>query len=291
MKYIYESVIEAAISDFEGFFNPNAQFRVNYKTANINGPAKVTGNEKGSTLWFNTFGAQQPIESLDDVMFCLIILGHELAHYVNKHVSHKDQSKTDSIAIEGWADNFGARITFTLITFGSAVSEIIDNLTAVPFAKPVPFKFKQEIILKAIGRALLRIYETVYKNTDGSGQYLKSSQRVFTFLAGVTAFFYRLWGDLNEVWLFYVYKRLAFDTKLTDRAYDPHDKMAPDALFERMREIHIQIKGEERFITAGMHPNFLNLIGTSYVDDPEERERRKDRLREEFKRWEFKFEL
>jgi len=62
---------------------------------------------------------QERVQSVDDAMFFLIIIGHELAHYVNKHLAHTDESKIDSVAIEGWADFFGARIMFTLITYGN----------------------------------------------------------------------------------------------------------------------------------------------------------------------------
>jgi hypothetical protein len=289
MKHTYEHVIRSAISDFETFFTSVSNFKVNFELRNINLPAKIVGGTDGSVLLFDKFSAGNEIESLDDVMLILVIIGHELAHYVNKHNSHIDETKDDSISIEGWADYFGARVTFALITYGPNISKLIANLTAVPFAKPASFAWRQSLILGAMSRALLRAYEALYKPGDASGRYLKSDLRIYNFLAGVTSFFYRDSGELNEDLLLYVYKRLVFDNKLAEMVYDPREGFVCQDYFDRIRNIHVGIQGDgKKFITAGLKIEYWNLMGTSYIDDPAQRMRSKERISKQFQKWSFK---
>lgn len=288
MSFTYEHVIRSAIADFESFFTPRSNFKVNFELRNINEPAKVVGNKDGSILLFNKFSAAEHIRSLDDVMLCLLILGHELAHYVNRHNSHIDESKADSVAIEGWADYFGARVTFVLITYGPKISELLASLTSVPFARPAPFSWRQSLLLGAMGKALLRAHQTLYKPGDSSGRYLKSDLRTYSFLAGVTSFFYRESGDLKEDLLLYVLKKLSIDNNLAEKVYDPRVGFVDQEHFERTREIHIGIQGEgKRFITAGLRIEYWNLLGTGYVDDPGQRQRSRERIATEFRKWTF----
>lgn len=292
MAHTYEHVIRSAISDFETFFTPASNFRVNFELRNINAPAKIVGDKDGSILLFDKFGAGNEIESLDDVMLLLVIIGHELAHYVNKHNSHIDETKDDSISIEGWADYFGARVTFALITYGPSISKLIANLTAVPFAKPARFAWRQSLILGAMGRALLRAYEALYKPGDTSGRYLKSDLRIYNFLAGVTSFFYRDSGELNEDLLLHIYQRLSIDNKLAEIVYDPREGFVSQEYFDRIRNIHVGIQGNgKKFITAGLKMDYWNLLGTSYVDDPAQRLRSKERISKQFEKWSFEVKV
>lgn len=291
MSYTYEQVIKAVIEDFENLFSPDSGFKVNYKVESGNFLAKVSGNSKGDTLLFSKLLANQEVNSIDDIMFCLIIVGHELAHYVNRHNSHADESKLDSVAIEAWADFFGARIMFTLITHGALLQKKIANIMAIPFAKPMPVGPRQDLLLKACGRALLNAYESLYKQSDGNTKYPKSSIRVRTFVAGISSFFFRLFGSMREDWTIYVYKLVFLDTNLASITHDFTIYEEPDSLIERTLEIHKKIKGDEQFISLGLKQNYLDLVGTNYVDNKEERNRLMVNFRDEFKKWKLPIEI
>ena len=290
MNYTYEDVIGLAISDFENFYEPKFRFSVNFQFENSREIAKISGNAERSVIIFDKFSTGEKINSLDDVLLCILIVGHELAHYVNRHMSHIDKNKKDSVVIESWADYFGARITFTILTYGENISNLVAALTSVPFAKAAPFAWRQDYILRTMGRALLRAYETLYRPTDASGRYLKSPLRTYNFLAGVTSFFYRSMGQLNENWLFYVYKRMGCDGYLADTVYDPNVGFVEQEHFDRTRKIHVGIQGKgKRSITKGVKRIYRNLISTDYVDDPRKRYKAKERILSEFKEWKFKF--
>lgn len=291
MSYTYEAVIDAAMTDFEGFFYQESGFKIKYKFVDGNFFAKISGNTNGETILFSKYLADQKIFSIDDIMFCLIIIGHELAHYVNKHNSHKDTSNLNSVAIETWAEFFGARIMFTLITKGSAMFGKIENIIAVPFAKPAPAWMRQDILLKACGRALRRAYDSLYKQTDGSAKYPNSSIRVLTFIAGISSFFARLFGGMKEDWTLYVYKRVLFDNLLADATHNLAIDVEDESSFQRIVDIHIKIKGRQKFISLGLRAEHQNLIATNYSDNAQERDRRKAYFREEFKRWSFPIEI
>lgn len=292
MNYTYEDVIRLAISDFENFYEPKFRFSVNFQFENSREIAKISGNAERSVIIFDKFSTGEKISSLDDVLLCILIVGHELAHYVNRHMSHIDKNKKDSVAIESWADYFGARITFTILTYGESISNLVAALTSVPFAKAAPFAWRQDYILRAMGRSLLRAYETLYRPTDASGRYLKSPLRTCNFLAGVTSFFYRSMGELNENWLFYVYKRMGCDGYLADTIYDPNVEFVEQDHFNRTRKIHVGIQGKgKKFITKGVKGIYRNLISTDYTDDPRQRYKAKERIVSEFKEWKFKVEI
>jgi hypothetical protein len=287
MNLTYESSIQAAVTDFEALFTPASNFTVSYSIIGGSFYAKVVGDAQTHRLLFSRYLADQKVESIDDLMFGLIIVGHELAHYVNKHNSHNDESKLDSVALESWADYFGARIMFTLLTFGSTIDKIVDDLLAVPFCKPCTQGERQSLILRAVGRALRRTFDTLYKQTDGSAKYPKSDVRAQIFLAGVVSFFYRFFGDLKENWTLYVLKRTVIENGLAAASYDSQAQPVPDTFFERLREIHSRIKGPALFITAGLKLEYWNMVGTHYVDDESVRDQRRAHIQKELKKWNF----
>lgn len=53
----------------------------------------------------------------------------------------------------------------------------------------------------------------------------------------------------------------------------------------------MNIKGEKVFISAGMKEKYVNLIGTQYIDNGEDRRKRMDFFRSEFKKWKFDVEI
>lgn len=281
-----------AIADFEEFFEPSANFKVNFAFRNINQFATVSGNKDKSTILINNFSSSEKIKSLQDVMMCLIVIGHELAHYINRHNSHVDKTKADSVAIEGWADYFGARITFTLITYGVRITNLIEQLTAIPFSKPAPFAWRQNMVLSAMGQALIRAFDTLYKPGDGSGRYLTSDLRTYSFLGGVTSFFYRAYGELDENLLVPILKKLSIDSKLADHVYDPREGFVDQEHFDRTRNIHLEIQGKgQPSITGGLKLNYRNLLGTSYVDSPVQRMISKKRIENQLRAWKFKVDI
>lgn len=112
--------------------------------------------------------------------------------------------------------------------------------------------------------------------------------RVSTFSAGVTSFFYRYSGDLKESWAIYVYRRIIIDNGLANLTYSPDSKIEGESFFKNTNDIHIEIKGlKNTFITAGLKPSFVRLIGTDYDDDVNGRLRRKRRLKDIYSTWSF----
>ena len=283
----YKYLISTAISDLESFFKVDVGFKVPHKFETGNFIAKV---QRENVVFSEELG-NQPLQSIVDVIFCLIIVGHEFAHLLNMHNSHKDKSSSETSAIEAWADFFGARVTFTLLTYGNGVQEIVDSLIAVPFARPPTAGERQNLLLSSFGRGLLKAYQTLYQSSDGSKNYPHSSIRVLNVAAGISSFFFRYFNKLLENWTLYVFKKILINNKLAELAYNPQAEVDLEERVELIQKIHMDIKAEKVFISAGMKEEYVNLIGTHYSDNKEIQRKNMDFFKSEFKKWEFEVKI
>lgn len=98
------------------------------------------------------------VNDYSDLFYCLIIAGHELAHWANAHTKHLDKDDLDSKAIEMWADFFGTRLVFTAVARCKNVKAFINGILRTPAFDLVG----PDTLLREYGRALRRVYDTVF---------------------------------------------------------------------------------------------------------------------------------
>ena len=170
--------IEMAIKDFEDFFTTSFTIKRVYKDGVT---LKISGSGEDTTLIIPNDFAQMELTDDSDKFYALLLLGHELGHYINKHNHYTESQNEETRAIEMWADFFGTVIAMSLFILGG---QIVSQFSFKPNSD-------KENSLKAICGAFERIY-AIYKNGDGSNIYEHSSSRILTIVTGISSFLIRL---------------------------------------------------------------------------------------------------
>lgn len=274
MKLTGKEIAEIAFKDFENFFYYSSGFSIK-KEFNSQGlhHASLIGAGENTRIKFSEDFCNFEAKTLTDLYFVLIILCHEIAHYTNKHNNYTDKDKIDFTGIETWADYFGARIFMCIITFGKKTKGAMSA-----FDK----NWDQDVVLKAMGSALSDIYKLFINTSDA--RYPVPIERILTFNAGATSFFYRVYNELKPAWTIHVLTILLNESGLKDIAANhapDWDKQA--AISNRNSEIHKSIQSNNIAITKGLKPEFLSLLVTNYNLSEQEISRNKEKLQDEAK--------
>lgn len=263
-------VLEAFKSDIESFFYPDSGFVMN--TAVQGTRIRYMGNaEKGGVAISEDF-ANYEVDSLESMMFLLLVLGHEAAHLLNVHGGHRDESDDETRALEVWADFFGTKIAMVVMTIGERVQDMVASL---------PGGDKTGARVDAIGAAIGLLATTYFDTSDG--RYEPAPVRVATCVAGVMSAldtFWRLKGIDRDVGRslslqLRLYKAPAMKAQL-GRIDTPDRSQIP-----LIRRIHQAIQGNRASITGGMRPVPAEWLRTNYEGSEEER---MARLEREFER-------
>ena len=91
----------------------------------------------------------------------LIVLGHEAAHYLNRHNEHEDQSPVETRALEMWADFFGMKLALVAMTFGENLKNISAALPGWSSSDRRTDAVAEALaILSAVSYTHLRAHET-----------------------------------------------------------------------------------------------------------------------------------
>lgn len=255
-------VAEAIFKDVEGFYYHAAKFSIKKEfNSKSRHHVSLRGSGEQSRVALSKDFCEFDITSIGDLLSALIVISHEIAHYLNRHNDRQDRKEIDFTAIETWADFFGARIFMTAITFGKKSQYLIKRFIEV---------MHQDSVLPAVGRAIGDIYEKIYKhNTDA--RYPQAFERVLIFNAGTTSFFYRLFGEINPSWTIHVITTLLREAGFAERAgqHNPnwaeHDEIVKTASF-----IHREIQGDKASITHGLKPQYIPLLTTNYQITPDQ---------------------
>jgi hypothetical protein len=178
IKVRFFEVVEGALADFNNFFEPGSNPGITAITKDQREIAKAKGTDK---VLIARMAANEPVGTLPLFLFTLLVLGHEIAHCVNHHNRHQDRDARDSRALEQWADFFGVRVAFTLLSFGPFTTDAAASYgeVIIPYASPstIANAAKTDRLLRGFGEALAHAHASIYLETDAAPGYPNSADR------------------------------------------------------------------------------------------------------------------
>lgn len=147
-----EKLARLAAADFESFFHRDGKVSVPIYVERVHS-ARVRGTGPNSRIIITPDMAKDEIDGPDRLHLHLLILGHEIAHLVHRHVQEKPPETSDIRALEYWADFYGAKVMMTLVTCGGNISPIYKKYFPAERFDPA---------LRSMGAAVGTMVETVY---------------------------------------------------------------------------------------------------------------------------------
>lgn len=205
--------------------------------------------------------AREVVDDADRMFFHLLILCHELAHLVHRHLYAQDQETADYRALEYWADFYGAKLMLVLVTFGERCNNI--------FRSFFPGTHFFEAALESIGRAVGRLVETTYSDDS---RYPPKLLRVGLTSNGVTSFFRLNLVNPPSIWYFSVFKRIPASPPVKElMLFNPEDAELDLDPVERSRKWHREMQGDGIAITPWFKPAVVLYLHTSFDQTEEER--------------------
>lgn len=263
-------IAESAFSDIESFFYHNAKFSVQreFGQSNMRSHAMCSGSGKNMRIRLSQDFCAFQATSISDYMFMLIILCHELAHYLNNHNSYADNEKLDSIAVEARADHFGAQIFMTLLTFGRNTQKSI---------KGYQMEMSKKALIEAIALAINDVYEKLFKPAKSS-KYPDPEHRAMLLIVGCLSFFNRYFRPLPESFaMSFVITviRVTSFAKVTDGEKQLSDG---EVIQNKIQEIHKDIESKARFRLDGVKPLYGYFLSTDFDKTVEDREAYREKL-------------
>ncbi|MEZ8316764.1 MULTISPECIES: hypothetical protein [Vibrio] len=250
-----KEIVEAAFADVESFFVPSGNFTVN-RELNVDdiSYASIKGSGVNARIRVSRGICEYEITKIEDYLFVLIILCHELAHYLNFHNEHKDQEELDSVALESRADHFGSQILLVLMTFKTNTSKLIRTIEP---------KLDQNLAIRSIGKALGDIYQEIYRNCN-SELYPQPNLRVGLTVAGCLSFFHRYLGELPKEFTLSFILNVVRAGNLT-HILQSMDDSQQEQVVDRLVSTHSRLQQEQPFMNQGFKPHF-GLLLTSQFD-------------------------
>jgi len=254
-------VLEAFKSDIEGFFLPEAEFVMN---AAVNGftTRYIGGATKGGIAVSQDL-ANCDVDTLETMMFLLLVLGHEAAHLLNVHGGYRDQSSSDTRALEVWADFYGTKVAISVMTLGDRVRAIV---TSIPGGNETATR------LDAVGNAIGRLASTYFNTKDE--RYEPATIRALTCVVGVVSAintYFTLKGVKRDARLLVDLQLRLFRTpELSPHLPGIGAAITDASQVSTIRRIHQSIQGERTAITQGMHPIPAQWLRTNYEGSDEE---------------------
>ena len=254
----FENVFIAAISDVESFYEKKYSFKVRYKLHEDDYSyqhASIYGAREKSFIRFSSDCCNKRVENIKDFFVALIIVCHELAHYLNHHNYYASPESEDSRLIEAWADRFGMSIFMTLITYGTTTRNL---------AEAVGLPAHSGERLDEIGKAFEYMARYLYNND--SEKYHSRLARIMHVAAGVNSFLECYWGDNILTRAYDVYTRIYTSANLIDLVKKDFEKdNSSKDNFDKVRTIHLRLQGDRDAITLGLKEQYRLFIDTSFV--------------------------
>jgi hypothetical protein len=255
-----EDLALSVAADFESFFLPGGApvFRISVEGAH-HACIRRSGDE--TRIVIPPDMAREEIDGPDRMFFHLLILSHELAHLVHRHLHAKEQEMADYRALEYWADFYGARLMMVLVTYGERCNAIFRGF--------FPGTHFFEIALESIGRAVGRLVETIYSDDT---RYPPKLLRVGLTSNGVTSFFRRNLANPPPIWYFSVFKRIFASPPVKElMMFNPEQAVLDLDPIERALKWHREMQGDDIAITPWFKPAVVEHLHTSFDQTEEER--------------------
>lgn len=259
----------AAFEDLESFFFHSSKFSVRREfDKGIQTPAKIIGSGGSTRIQLSNDLCNHEHDSLSKFVFTMLVVCHELAHYLNFHNHHCDRDREDTVAIEARADNYGAQIFATLITFGKRTKSLARKLTP---------DLNQKILTENIGIAIGRLYIDLYA-PNPNPSYPNPAHRAAATIAGLLSFFNRYFGHLPEAWTIWFTGTLVKKSEIAERTRLENATNRPEEITQRIQEIHQRLQESEPLMRHGVKPPFGLFLYSNFQQTPEERSTHQARL-------------
>lgn len=251
-----DSIITAFKKDLEEFFTSTPAFELRIEKGGMRPTCKGVGEKARLCLPIDFF--TQIIDDPKDFVFLLLVLGHEAAHYLNRHNEHIDKADIESQGIEMWADFFGTKIAFVALTFGAELSKF-------PF---IPQNAMDRIDVFAL--ALEKLGDSYFQGSDP--RYPEISTRIGTYVAGIMSFLeqYFKWSAIKSNNLeayadaqnpdvivqraLSIQMRIYKNQKLKNWAMVSEGEGLEETSFRTISAIHRDIQGKQDALFKGMKP-------------------------------------
>ena len=143
--------------DFEQAFEESAGFELHLGSGPKNWPSVVSTAE-GDSVVIPDDMADAPIEDGDTFLFHLLLIGHEIAHYVHKHCKIFDEPPEDTVALEAWADWYGAKVVMALLYQGPGVKRYRQHFFPSPHVNVI---FIMRNWLNLIDKVMILLYKSL----------------------------------------------------------------------------------------------------------------------------------
>jgi hypothetical protein len=257
--------------DVKSFFSGRSQFELKIEYHGVN----PTCCGVGSSCRIRMPAIFQELQICDaaELNFWLLTLGHEIAHYLNRHNdfnANTEESNLESRALEDWADFYGAKIMMTLITYGDRVKLLY---TGFP-------ENKGDDRFLHISQAFAKLANTFYVNS--SSRYSPRMVRVGGGVAGIMSFIDRDIGYMNVWRSMSIMHKIYLSPSLKD-LFSTEQMVFPNTV-EPIVGIHKKIQGLAPAISEGLDPFLVKFIGTSYDGSEEDRRAYVQKMRREAQR-------
>ena len=200
------------------------------------------------------------ISNPDGLHFWLITLGHEIAHYLNRHNDFNvgaEESNFETRSIEDWADFYGTKLMMSLITFGERTQAIYaeyegaDNFTSR---------------IESMARALFRLASTFFNFQ--SAKYAPRMTRVASCVNGINSFLDK-YNGMNVWRSIGVVQRIFLSPEL-EPIFKTEGLEFPESIDQTVT-VHQAIQGPDPAISVGLAPSLEPFIGTNFITRLEER--------------------
>lgn len=255
----FSDVFISAISDMESFYKEEYSFKIRHEfndDSNSSAHASIKGWADDSYIRFSSDCCNKSVEGVTDFFVALIIISHELAHYVNHHNYYASPELEDSRILEAWADRFGMCIFMCLLTFGKGCGAI---------AEAVNMPSHSGECIDEIGKAFAYMHKYFYNNN--SKKYHTPGDRVMHVAAGVNSFLESYWGNLELTRALDVYTRIyTSDHLFASVEGDIQNNVYSDDNWDKIRTIHLKLQNEKEAITLGLKKEYRRFIDTSFIE-------------------------
>jgi len=275
MPILGEKLIAAFKADVENFFPENINFQLNIEKDGLN-PPRCKGVGCKTRIMLPNIYYEKEVGTYEEMALMIVVLGHEAAHFLNRHNEHNDESSLESQSIEMWADYYGVILALVAITFGQNIQLIADS-----FKVESSMKFR----IQSFASAFSMLANTYFANSHPD--YPSAGVRVSTCIAGVLSFFEKIFtfqalqrGDIKEAInsqtpkviverAFRIQQWIYENTDLMKLCTEPSTDQLSSEQVKLIAKIHREIQSKQKPLFESMNAVPAQWLRRSF-DIPEE---------------------
>lgn len=266
-------LINAIISDFESFF---CDLKVE-KELFSSGLEHVSfkGSRNRCYIRFSKDFCNYEIDSKDKAFFYLIVISHELAHYLNKHHLIKTPEDYDNKLLESWADFYGGRITLTIYSFGKNFLSRVESF--------ISMESSMNDKLGCLVSGINEFYDFI--KDDTSKRYFNPIERTYLIIGGFLSFWYRYHDyEFEGIYLIYFLKKI--NREIIESKF-PVD-VPTDEQFDKLYSFHAEVQYNQIRISAEPLDNYKKYLDTKYKSPSISKKLYKSHLTDKIQSWNIK---